>query len=355
MSARLAPALLLFAVLVPAVSAQPTLVTTLYGDKKENAQKKGEVAIKEIAGTAEFLRAVPKKFATLKGVDTDKHMVILRIEGESEDRTWPLTPDAEIKMQGWWGRLSQFGKDARVWAWFHIDRAKKPVAIFMLADEPSEQAIHGKIEKARADEFELSRAKQQAWLRTVWAKEGLPGAVSLLQVYNGEADVVLDHEAMRWARSLKRGDKVELAAEPPIKGVVKTVSPQREKTQVRLVIKSFDLADLKMGQRVRLKMPTPSAEVQESLLPPDIDAPRTKAERIEWFLANIYCTCGVGGDGCTGHFYTLSSCNPNACGAPTATRKLLGQKIDEGLTDRQIFEQLLKERGPMMLRPHLLP
>ena len=88
---------------------------------------------------------------------------------------------------------------------------------------------------------------------------------------------------------------------------------------------------------------------------PGIDQPKTREERIDWFLANIYCTCGVGGDGCTGHFYTLASCNPNGCGAPNATRQYIGSKIDEGLSNHAIFEALLKQRGPQMLRPHLLP
>ena len=63
----------------------------------------------------------------------------------------------------------------------------------------------------------------------------------------------------------------------------------------------------------------------------------------------------MGGDGCTGHFYTLASCNPNGCGMPNHMRKILAGKIDKGLTDRQIFEQLFKEHGPPLLRAHLLP
>ena len=103
-------------------------------------------------------------------------------------------------------------------------------------------------------------------------------------------------------------------------------------------------------------MKPPAAEVDEAKLPPDIDRPRaTKEERIDWFLASIYCTCKVGGDGCTGHFYSLASCNPNACGMPKQMRKLLAAKIDEGKTDRQIYEELLKERGTDLVKPHLLP
>ncbi len=185
--------------------------------------------------------------------------------------------------------------------------------------------------------FEVMRTAQKNLLRERWLKEGLPGSVGFLHLYSGEVDVLLDHEAIRWSRSLQPGSKVALVATPPISAVVKSVTAQREKTQLRLVVKSFDLADLTTGQRVHLQMPMPSADLENDPAPPGIDLPKTKEERIDWFLANIYCTCAIGGDGCTGHFYTLASCNPNGCGAPNATRQYLGRKIDEGWTNRQIL------------------
>jgi hypothetical protein len=389
--------------------------TSIYQGPAAGADaKKADDAAKEIAGTAEFLKAVPKKFASVQEVDVEKHTVKLLIDGENDQKSWPLTPDAEVKVKGWWGRLGQLRPAERVWCWFKLDRAKKPVAVFMLADDLSEQDIHGSgltvksvtddiitltppkgkdrqlpAQRARVSKgaktteaglpypkdrlyvfedlakerwvlltpegFERVRAKQKAWLRSRWENDGLPGTLGLVHLYSGEADVLLDHEAMRWGRSLTPGDKVELAAEPPIKAVVKQVLPQREKTQVRLVVKSLDLADLATGQRVRLRMKTPPPSVDEGALPPDLDRSRTREERVEWFLASMYCTCGVDGDVCTGHFYTLASCNPNGCGAPKAMRQLLAKKIEQGMTDRQIFEELLAQRGPLLLRPHLLP
>jgi hypothetical protein len=168
-------------------------------------------------------------------------------------------------------------------------------------------------------------------------------------------DLILDHETMRWARSLSVGDKVTLRAEPPIKALVKNVQPWRERTQVRLVVHSFDLADLSAGQRLHLVRTPPAPEVDTAQLPPDVDRPGTKEERVEWFLASVYCTCQVKGDRCTGHFYSLASCNPNGCGMPNHMRRVLREKIDRGLTNRQIFDELLKEHGPLLLRPHLLP
>jgi hypothetical protein len=316
-------------------------------------------AIKEVAGTAEFLRNIPKKFGTIQHIDAAKHAVTLLLEGDKEPTTWPLTPDAELKVRGWWGRLDQFPKGERTWAWFTVDRSKKPKAVFMLADAVSESEIHGLADPKIAKTLDLGklqtqRAEQREWLRQRWLSEGLPGTIGFLHLYSGETDVLLDHEAMRWARTLVPGDKVELAGEPPIKAVVKSVAAQREKTQVRLVIHSLDLTDLNTGRRVHLKMKAPAAEVEAAQLPPDIDRPKTKDERIEWFLANIYCTCGVGGDICTGHFYTLASCNPNGCGLPNFTRRQIGKMIEDGKTNRQIFEELLQARGAAMLRPHLL-
>ena len=248
--------------------------------------------ILEVAGTAEFLRSLPKEFATLVRVDAKARTVTLRFEGKKEERVWPLTEDAEIKIDGWWGRLDQLGAGGRVWVWLTTDRKKKPKAVAMIADDISQQDIRGD-GKASKKEVEDRRTRQRETLRKRWLAEGLPGTLTFVHLFSGEAEVMLDHEAMRWGRSLRRGDRVTLATDPPITCVVKEVRPWRERTQVRLVANALDLSDLKQGQRVGLRMPAPSAAVEASKYPPDIDQPRARAERITWFLASIYCTCGV--------------------------------------------------------------
>ena len=382
--------------------------TALYAPPaKKAAEKPLQDKIKEIAGTAEFLRDVPKHFARLEAVDAGRRQVRLLLEGDKLAKVWPLTDDAEVKVHGWWGRLDQFQAGDRVWAWFKLDRRKQPVAVMMLADEPSQQDIHGAgvtltarsgdrltlkpvkgaalsltltsvALREAADKvplqtkfymqsaggkvrllldaagFEGARAKQKELLARRWASEGLPGTVTFLHL-SGESDFMLDHEAMRWGRSLKPGDKVFLQAEPSIPAVVKKVRPWRERTQLRLVVHGLDQADLKLGERLRLKMTPPSQAVRNAALPPDVDRARNRDERLEWFLASIYCTCPVKGDRCTGMFYTLASCNPNGCGMPHAMRLNLARKMDRGLTDRQIFEELLKTYGRPLVRPHLLP
>ncbi len=365
-------------------------------------EKPPQAKMKEVAGSAEFLRSVPKHFATLQAVDLARRQVTLLIEGETLPKVWPLAPDAEIKVSGWWGRLDQFTVGDRVWAWFQTDRRKQAVAVAMLADEVSEQDVHGAgVALVRADAttitvksgkkpertlkvktaltlskdkpvyvqssggearlvldlagFAEKRAAQQAALRKRWTDEGLPGSVAFVHRFSGEMDFMLDHEAMRWGRSLKVGDKATLSAEPPIAAVVKQVRPWRERTEVRLVVHSFDLTELSPGQRLCLKMTPPPSEVDAAVLPPDVDRPRSKEERVEWFLASIYCPCQIKGDVCTGHFYTLASCNPNGCAMPHFMGDRLREEIDKGKTDRQIFEELLEEYGPDLTRPHLQP
>ncbi len=332
--------------------------TAVAADPPAEAKK----AVKAVAGTAEFLRLLPKPFGTVKAVDAAARTVTLLLDGEAEARAWPLEPDAEVKVGGWWGRLEQFRPGDRVWAWLKLDRQKKPVSVVMLADEASEFDLHASLRHKPADapkftpaDLDTRRAAQRAWLRRRWADEGLPGTLTFHHVFSGELELTLDHEAMRWGRSLAVGDAVRLQAALPIQAVVKAVTPWRERTVLRLVVGELESSELKIGERLSLKMTPPAEAVEASAYPPDADRPRTKAERVEWHLASTYCTCGVSNDTCTGHFYTLASCNPNGCGAPDARRAELGAMIDRGLTDRQILDALRKDAGPLLLRPHLKP
>jgi hypothetical protein len=39
---------------------------------------------------------------------------------------------------------------------------------------------------------------------------------------------------------------------------------------------------------------------------------------------------------------------------PNATRRRIAEMIDKGMDDKQIFDDLRAERGPMLTKPHLL-
>jgi hypothetical protein len=338
--------------------------SSLYTVPKKPAATKADPGkkVKAIAGTAEFLRLLPKPFATVKAVDPRAGTITLVSDGDKEAKTWRLETDAEVKVGGWWGRLEQFQPSDRVWFWLKLDRKKHPVSIVMLSDEATEFDMHGSLRqkpvaptKFTAEEVERRRAAQKAWVRKQWVEDGLPGTLTFHHVFSGELELTLDHEAMRWGRSLNPGDTVHLRADPPIKGVVKAVLPWRERTVVRLVVGELEASELRIGQRLGLQMTPPAPAVDDSPYPPDIGRARSRVERIEWFLASTYCTCGVSKDVCTGHFYTLASCNPNGCAMPNARREAIAQMIDRGMTDQQIFDDLLKDAGPLLLKPHLMP
>jgi hypothetical protein len=399
-------------------------------DKEKPKEKKKE-ADKPPAGTADVLRKLPKKFARFLAADAKGPEVKLHVEGETEPKTWRVSPDAEIKVRGWWGRLEQFQPEQRVWVWFDLDRKQQPRGILMIADEISEQDIHGQprvlqsvdpkqrtvtvkppkgdaVTLKLAPEISLSQAKedfefavtignqklscaarggdrvyvqsfgnpasgdmvrvildadglkatrraQQDWLRERWRKEGLPGTVTFLHRLGGEMEIMLDHEAIRWGRYLKNGDNVTLAVPQPIAGRVISATPWRERTNLRLVVGGLDQADLALGQRLPVKVPEPPEAVQSADLPSDIGRPRSRSERVEWFLASVYCPCKIGGDGCTGMFYTLASCNTHGCALPNQFRNRIEGLIDQGLSDQQIYAELRKAHGPTLTMPHLLP
>lgn len=372
-----------------------------------------------IAGKADLLRQVPKKFATLISVDVENRQITAKIESEEKEQTWSINPDAELKIHGWWGRLEQFTPGDRVWIWFSLDRQKKPKAVLMLADEMSEQDIHGeppllkaidpragtitlqpaagedRILKrvmglppanlddgpigqplfvqsagdtarmtATAEQFDEFCRQQRDWLREKWRAEGLPGFVSILHPLGGELEILLDHEGMQWGRYLKPGDKLKIDIdcgvgdddEPPpaVDATVRHVRPWRERTQLRLVTASgVDQADLSLGARVHVHAPEPPQEVQDSELPGDIGRLTDKAERVEWFIASVYCSCSIGEDSCTGMFYSLASCNVVACGMPNTMRGRIGKMIDQGMKDEEIWRELREQAGPLLLKPHL--
>jgi hypothetical protein len=323
------------------------------GGAKPEAKPDPDAALADAAGSAELLRLLPKPFAALKAFDAKARTVTLLLEGEKIAKVWSLEPDAEIKVAGFWGRLEQFKPDQRVWVWLKLNRQKNPVSVVVLADERSEQYIHD-TGALRKDASDGPYDDQVRWMRQRWADEGLPGTVSVAHLFSGEVEVLIDHEGMRWARALEKGAAVRISADPPIKAVVKTVSPWRERTQLRLVVGELAASELKSGARVLVKMADPGP-ADRAEYPPDIGRERTKDQRVEWFLASTYCTCSVKKDTCTGHFYTLASCNPYGCGAPNATRKKIANLIDKGQTDKEIWDALLKEKGALMTRPHLLP
>lgn len=351
---------------------------------------------------ATLLRAALKPYAAFQGVDRDGRL-LLRAEGEKEDKAWPVDPDAEIRVRGTWGALEDLTAGERLWVWIRPDRENKPRSVFMITDELSEQDIHqipytlvsadektvvvrrkldGKKEESRTlrgaaslkpetqvylqtagedlvrmvDAEGLAKLKeaQKARLEERWRKAGLPGTVLGLHLLSGEIELSMDHEGMRWARSLKNGDLVTLKLEKPVQAMVQDVRPWYERTRLTLISAGRPLADVASGQRVRLGIPEPAAEALVSRLPTDTGRPREAAARAEWILASTYCACSISGDGCTGMYYTLAACNGMTCGMPKRVRTFVRPLIDKGESDKEVFEKMEAEFGLSIWKPHLL-
>jgi hypothetical protein len=205
--------------------------------------------------------------------------------------------------------------------------------------------------------FALRRAEQKAALRQSWIGAGLPGTVVFEHPQSHEVELLIDHEALSWARSLHAGDNVNLVAGKSIPAEVRQLRPWREHTQVLLAIADPDAMALSAGRRLSLRLSSPPAEAEETELPAGLGQPRSKSERVDWLMSSIYCSCGMH-DACAGHFYTLAACDAagkTPCGLAKSTREEFSKLIDAGRTDRQIFDELLKTRGPKILRPHMSP
>jgi hypothetical protein len=362
-----------------------------------------------------------RHFAILKRVDARLQRVTLLLDGETEQKEWAVLPDAEFWHAGWWGRLDQFKVGDRLWVWIAKDRAKQPYAISLIADEMSEQALYAPVhvksvnisvsssgsvvletkrkgmpvlrtvklanaefyrgpakvpreslkvgeavhvqttgDEARlildSEAFETGRLAQQALLRRRWSDEGLPGTLVFVHAERRELEVMLDHQGMQWGRSLQAGDMVTVQAVNSVPAIVRKLRPWRERTQILLAVEESELPASTVGQRVSLRMTAPPLSAEDNW-PTPLDKSTVKAERVEWLMASIYCTCGMH-DRCAGHTYTLAACDAgpgHTCGLARATRQRLAEKIDQGQTDRQIFEELRKERGPNLVRPHMSP
>ena len=211
--------------------------------------------------------------------------------------------------------------------------------------------------------FEKRRSAQKVALRKRWADEGLPGTLVFKHNERHEIELMLDHEAMHWGRSLRVGDKVTLQANKVLPAVVRQLRPWRERTQVLLRMEGQDEPSLAQGQRVSLRArrgsPDPAVPpaADDDRLPVGTDPSRGKQDRIEWLVSSVYCPCMMH-DACAGHFFTLAACNagPNhSCGMATSIRARIAEMIDKGQTDRQIVEELFKQHGPKLLRPHMSP
>ena len=207
------------------------------------------------------------------------------------------------------------------------------------------------------DDEAFGRVAEEARQRVEerWLKSGFRGNVNWTHRPKGEARVLLEAPAIRWARALRPADEVRVVTDAgtAVDAKIVAVQPLHEKTELHLVIEGVDQEGLAFGQPVRVLIDRPT--LLDAGSPPDVGRFNDREARLNWLLSSVYCTCGNRGDVCAGHFFTLAACNNLTCGLPAQTRRTVGKMIDDGLSDAKILERLHEERGPLLYRQHILP
>jgi len=395
--------------------------TQVYGQSKTTADFKPlNESNTEIAGPLGNQDVTVRHFAILQNFDTERQQLTLQVDGDAETTECSLEPGAEVWYSGWWGRLDQFAKGDRVWVWFSTNR-NQTNTISLLSDELSEQNFYGagtieSVSSANTDtssvvvklsrggksvertidvptgnlpqgerissanalkkgdacffqttrdkarmvwtptEFAQHRTEQMARQSQRWTDDGLPGIVAFHHADPRLVELMLDHESMFWGRTLRPGDRVTLRNRVSVPAIVRQLRPWRERTQVLLELERALPSDSSANRRILVKLETVPENVNVDE-PPGLDQPRSAAERVDWLMSGIYCTCGMH-DMCAGHFYTLAACDSfgtTPCGLAKRTRENITKGVQQGQTDRDLFEEVLKERGAKLLRPHMSP
>jgi len=364
-----------------------------------------------------FFSSLTRIFARFDAVDPTGGAITLLPEGERDPRALKLRPDTDVFLNELPAEATELTAGSRIWVAMEGSPAK-PGPVRFIADEPTYQALHGtwytvesvdagsravtlaateegreqRVSLAAAGDFELlagrrrrgladvapgmqvrfqsrfregrrelaravshlawelNRVRQAAALDASLAASGLPG--ELQSVDDGACTLLIYRAGSDWARRLRAGDRVAVrlagsggSPDPP--AAVAGTAPWGEKTRVTLRLRPPDAA---AGTPLRLRMPRPAKRD----LPPGLGIATDPEERVEWFMSVVFCTCGVRGDRCTGHLYTLSMCNQKDCAKPEEMKTLLRDRIRQGLTDAQILERLRLDEGPRLLVPHLL-
>src|SRR5262249_42016844 len=116
---------------------------------------------------------------------------------------------------------------------------------------------------------------------------------------------LLVRRADAWfARFLKPNDRVVVTAansrSTSDQFTVAEVRPDYARMRVLLDIGSSALPRFAPGEEVRIQMKIPGAIDYER--PPDLDRFGERQDRIDYSLSTIYCSCGMIGTSCAGHW-----------------------------------------------------
>jgi len=205
-----------------------------------------------------------------------------------------------------------------------------------------------------AASFEADRCARLRDHRDQAAETGLLATVLETGEPNHRVALLVRRADAWFTRFLKINDRVVVrAADSQSAGnqfAVSDVRPDYARMRLQLEAGSSAMLQFKPGEEVRVLMKIPEAFDPE--VPPDLGRFSERQDRIDYFLSTIYCSCGMMGTSCAGHWNTLAACKLHGCGMPNLMTKLIGELIDNGKGDSEILAALIQREGRIVLRPH---
>ena len=346
--------------------------------------------------------------------DSANRTVTVFADKDKKEHTLLLTPQTEFYVEGAWGAAGDFKRGQSVYLIATTDEHGELMKVHALADDFSIQSMsrpyevkeydknHGRlvledtkgskgpvrvavnrrthffthgediktgarvfcnmtraggewtaIEVADEASFEARRNERLKQQRERLGKQGLSGTVIALDGSAHKISVMVRRADSWYARSLKIGDLATVKGKA-FEGAgwrVAGIHPDYSRIRVELEFRGSAAREVARGDGVAIFAALPDRV--EGQGPPDLDRFRGRQERIDYFLSTVYCSCGMMGDSCAGHWNTLAACKLHGCGMPNLVSRQIGEWIDGGRSDAEILAGLIKANGTNMLRPHV--
>ena len=216
-------------------------------------------------------------------------------------------------------------------------------------------------ERSAAEVFDARSLAAERGLREkqnleLAAKLGLLATVAELDETRHRVHLLVRRADAWFARSLAANDKVLLRSvgrDQPEEFAVLEARPDYTRERVALSVAPARVKTFQPGERVHLVFPLPGGLDAET--PPDLGRFTVRQERLDYFLSTIYCSCGMLGTSCAGHWNTLAACQLHGCGMPSVMTQLIGDWVDAGRSDQEILTALVQRDGKKILRQHHQP
>ena len=388
--------------------------TAIHSPAEKKVEATESVVARLIEGERLDWAKLIKTTAQIVSLDVaGKSLTVWTDHDQKEHQLW-LTPHTEFHVEGAWGTLSDFQTNQSVYVIATTTEKKEMVGLHAMADDLSMQvmtqpyslkeydaqggrvvlldeqgrktAIELKVnaatqfstqsagalkaggsfyfsatrngaERMVTELFDLASlaARREQRIRKqhdALAKSGLHATVLKVDAANHRLEAMILRADTWYARTWKLNEPVQLRADsaPAFSGRVTAVHPDYSRVRLTLDFTHGETPAMRPGEEVTILGKLPAKPDLDT--PPDLGRFTGRQERIDYFLSTIYCSCGMLGNSCAGHWNTLAACQLHGCGMPNLSTKLIGERIDAGQTDAAILTELLERNGKNILRLH---